>query len=248
MIVHTSAIVFRTVDYQESSKIATLFTQEHGKIALIVKGAKRLKNKFAGLIDPGNILDVIYYHKSSRSVQILTEASLLEKTLNLRTDFEKMATATSALELISQLLHEGEVNQPLFNFTRNFLLWLNRTDHTPQNIFPYLQVRLTNLTGHGLQLESAETDPSKPYYMNLETGLISQESHTSYSYKLTQNQYDYINLALRSRSSKLFDISFEAGELKALVQHLDRYLKYHIEGLRDRKSDAIFEQMLQEQL
>lgn len=246
MIVHTSAIVFRSVDYQESSKIATFFTKKHGKIALMVRGAKRPKNKFAGLIDPGNVLDVIYYHKSSRSVQILTEASLLEKTLNLRTDFEKMATATSALELISQLLHEEEVNEPLFDFTRSFLLWLNRTEYTPQNIFPYLQVRLTNLTGHGLQLADHGTDPSQPHYMNLETGLISHESHSSYSYKLTQNQFNYVSLALQTRSSKLFAIEFNPGELKALIQHLDRYLKYHIEGLKDRKSDAIFEQILQE--
>lgn len=247
MITHTEAIIFKSVDYQESSKVVTMFTREHGKIALMVRGVKKPKSKFSGLIEIGNILDVVYYYKSSRSVQILSEASYAVKNKNLRTDFEKMATMTSALELISQLLHENEVNKPLFNFTKNMLIWLNEAEVHPPQIFPYLQIRLAALTGIGLQLNldnsSAETN-----YLNLESGLITTESISSHSYKLTPNQFQYVQIATQAQSSTLFDIPFETGELKALIENLDRYLKYHVEGLRDRKSDAIFEQILQETL
>lgn len=247
MIVHTSAVVFKTLDYQESSKIVTLFTEEHGKIAVIVKGAKKLKNKFSGLLEVGNLLDVVYYYKSSRSVQILTEASFLEKTLNIRLDFKKMATATSALELISQLLHENEINKPLFTFTKNFLTWLDKTESAPQKIFPYVQIRLAQLMGLGLKMQVSDSPRNSSYYISLETGLISQENiSNSTTYKLTQNQVRYVSLALQARGSRLFELDTRPVELKELVQHLDRYLKYHVEGLRDRKADAIFEQILQE--
>ena len=247
MIVHTSAIVFKAIDYQESSKIVTLFTEEHGKIAVIVKGAKKPKNKFSGLMEPGRLLDVIYYYKSSRSVQILTEASLLENLLNLRMDFEKMATATSAIELFGQLLHENEINKPFFNFAKEFLIWLDETENTPGKIFPYLQIRLTQLMGLGLRLELQDKQTDSSYYLDLESGLISENSGTgSSTFKLTQNQTLYVSFALRSKGSRVFDIDFKAGELRELVRHLDRYLKYHVEGLRDRKSDAIFEQILQD--
>ncbi len=149
MITHTEAIIFKSVDYGETSKIVTMFTREHGKIALIVKGVKKPKSKFSGLIEIGNILDVVYYLKTSRSVQILSEASYAAKNKNLRSDFEKMATMTSALELITQLLHENEVNKPLFNFTKKMLIWLNEADIHPPQIFPYLQARLAELTGIG---------------------------------------------------------------------------------------------------
>lgn len=246
MIVHTSAIVFRSIDYQESSKIVTLFTEEHGKMAVIVRGAKKQKSKFSGLIEVGNLLDVVYYHKDSRSVQILTEASLLEKTLNLRLDFEKMATAMSALELISQLLHDGEVNEPLFDFTKNFLLWLDQCEHKSHHIFPYLQIKLCALTGIGPQLEADLNQTEKEHFFNIETGFISRRNSGSHSYKLTQNQFLYAALALQSRGAKVFDIPFKNGELKELITYFDRYLSYHVEGLRERKSDAIFEQILQD--
>lgn len=247
MITHTEAIIFRTVDYQESSKIVTMFTREHGKIALMVRGAKKPKSTFSGLIEVGNLLDVIYYYKGSRSVQILSEASYINKTMNLRTDFEKMATMTSAVELISQLLHENEVNQSLFDFTKKMLLWLDSTDIKPPLLFPYLQIRLTALVGVGLQLDESLA-PGKTNYLNLESGLVSTESVSPHAYKLTKNQFEFMAIALRSHSSRLFDIPFKNGELKALIEHLDRYLKYHVEGLKDRTSDAIFEHILQESL
>ncbi|MDR8391161.1 DNA repair protein RecO [Aliifodinibius sp. S!AR15-10] len=249
MITHTSAIVFRTVDYSESSKIVTLFTEEHGKIAVMVRGVKKPKSKFSGLMEVGNLLDVVYYYKSSRSVQTLSEASYLEKTFNIRTNFEKIATLTSAIELMNQLLHDEEVNLPIFEVGKRFILWLNETDQSPQQIFPYLQIRLAELVGHGLQLHIKNEDdetPQSQYFFNLETGLISTDSAASYSYKLTQNQFMYVRLALQSRSSRLMEIDFETGELKHWIEHLDRYFKYHVEGFRNRKSDAIFEQLLQE--
>lgn len=215
----------------------------------MVRGVKKPKSKFSGLMEVGNLLDVVYYYKSSRSVQTLSEASYLEKTFSIRSNFEKMATLTSSVELMGQLLHDEEVNKPMFEVGKRFILWLNQTDQSPQQIFPYLQIRLAELVGHGLQLhfKNGEEETSQPqYYFNLETGLISTESASSYSYKLTQNQFTYVRLALQARSSRLLGIQFDTGELKHLVEHLDRYFKFHVEGFRDRKSDAIFEQLLQE--
>ena len=253
MIVHTSAIVLRTVDYQESSKIVTLFSEEHGKMAVIAKGAKKPKSKFSGLLEVCHILDVIYYHKESRSVQILTEASIKEKTLSLRTDFEKMAVAVSSIELISQMLHDNEVNRPMFRFTHNFLVWLNGMESAPRAVFPYLQIRLAQLGGFGLQADGSLQPSDNPQYqylyLNLESGQLSRELYTdSTTYKLTPAQARYVRLSLEGRGGAALEQEFEKGELKELIGLLDRYLKYHVEGMRNRRSDAIFEQMLQEDL
>lgn len=243
LITHTTAIILKTVDYGDSSKILTVFSREDGKIALIAHSAKKPKSKFSGLTETGNILDIVYYYKESRSVQTLKEASYADKTYQLRQDFEKMAVSLSALELIGQLLHEHEVNEPLFDFTRTFLLWLNETTASPAAVFPYLQLRLTALMGLDLQLTDSK-DSSPPYYLNIETGSVSGTGRSSRSYKLSNRQFKYIYRTLQSRSASVFDIPFENGELKELVTYLDRYFYYHVEGMRQRKSDAIFEQLL----
>ncbi|MDZ7773882.1 MAG: DNA repair protein RecO [Balneolaceae bacterium] len=243
MIVHTEAIVFRTVDFKESSRIVTLFTREQGKLAVMVHGARKPKGKFGGLMEVGNLLEVVYYYKSTRSVQTLSEASYLEKTLQLRTDFRKMALMTSSVELINQLLHEGEVNVPIYRRTRNFLLWLDRTERDPRAVFPYLQLRLAEDMGLGIRLLPG--GEGRDHYLTMESGEVSTESDARHAYKLTQNQLLYVRLALGEESGALFRVDFDSGELKALIQLLDRYLQYHVEGLKERRSDAIFEQILE---
>src|SRR5699024_617090 len=183
MITHTEAVIFRSVDYQETSKIVTVLTREHGKIALIAKGAKKPKNKLSGLLEVGNGVDMVYDDTESRSVQILAEASYVKNLMNLRVDFEKMGTMTSALELISQLLHHNEVNKALVDFTVKILQWLSETDIHPPLLFPYLQIRLASLTGIGLRLGENIAN-NKDNFLNFENGLISNKQVSAYNNKL----------------------------------------------------------------
>jgi DNA repair protein RecO (recombination protein O) len=104
MISTSNAIILRCIDYQESSKIITALSETHGKISLIAKGAKKPKNKLAGVIEVGNILEVTYYYKPSRNIQTLAEASIVYQSLNFRKDFDKASILYSALELI---LYDG---------------------------------------------------------------------------------------------------------------------------------------------
>ncbi len=246
MIFKSPAIIFKSIDFKESSEIVTAFTREHGKLALMVHGAKKPKKRISGLIEVGHILEIVYYYKSSRSVQTLKEASYLVKTPALRENFEKMALMTISIELIDQLLQEGEVNDELFGFTRNFLEWLNETEAEVRKVFPYVQLRLCEIMGVGIQTVSDPEDKREAWFLNIENGTVLPERETSHNYDLTGNQVNYIKLALNARTSTLFKVPFSNSELKQLIDYLDNYLKYHLEGIKDRTSDAIFEQILQE--
>ncbi|MCH2449546.1 MAG: DNA repair protein RecO [Gracilimonas sp.] len=242
MIVHTKAIILRVIDYQESSKILTVLSEEHGKIALIAKGAKKPKNKLAGILETGAVLDVVYYYKQSRGVQILTEASVHYSTDSFRKDFERAAILYSTLELLSQLTHEHEVNEPIFIFALNFIQWLGDAEETYPSVFTYVQIRLAEITGIGLV--SALTRIPEIAYLNISSGTISEQPEEELSYKLTIAQTRFMILAMSGKSKKIFNAGLENGELKQLVHHIDVYFKYHIEGYQERRSDAIFEQML----
>lgn len=245
MIIQTTAIVLRTVDFQESSKIVTLLTKSHGKLAVIAKGAKRPKSKFANLMETGNILDVVLYLKNNRSVQTISEASFKEKTFNIRYNFEKLALSTAVIEMIYQLLHENELNEPMYDFTEKFLVWLNKTDKNVHNLFPYLQLRLADLMGIGLQLDTPSLKNNlNKLYLEMGSGKISGNSENAEKRSLSAAQAHYLVLALQSNTSSVLDLPISNQEIKNLIRILDVYLKHHIDGLKDRTSDAIFEQML----
>lgn len=242
MISHTRVILLRSVDYQDSSKILTVLSEEHGKIALIAKGAKRPKNKFAGLLDIGNILDAVYYYKGSRGVQTLSEVSTFYSSDIFRKDFQRASVLYGTLELVSQLVHDNEVNKPVFNFAGNFIQWLGESEKTFPSVFAYVQLRMAEIIGLGIHTTFSEMPDNA--YLNVTNGSVSDQAENELSYKLSPSQTQFVTQALESQSKKIFTIGLENGELKQLVHHLDVYFKYHIDGYKERRSDAIFEQMI----
>ncbi len=244
MITHTQAIILRSVDYQESSKILTVLSQEHGKIALIARGAKKPKSKLSGLIEIGNILDVVYYYKSTRGVQSLTEASIHYSSSNFRIHFDKAAILYATLELASQLVHENEINTPVFNYLIKFIPWLGEEEGVPPSIFCYNQLRCAELCG--FNLNDSNSDLAKDVYLNIAQGTISNAIDSELSYKLTVLQARFLKESIASKNRAVLSLGLQGQELKQLIRHLDVYFKYHLEGYKERKSDSIFEQMLQD--
>ena len=242
MITHTRAIILRSVDYQESSKIITVLSQEHGKIALIARGARKPKSKLAGSIEVGNIIDAVYYYKSTRGVQSLTESSVAYASLSFRMDIEKAAILYAVLELAAQLVHDNEVNDQVFAFLNTFIQWLGEEEEVDPGLFPYVQVRCATICGIGLTDEIE--DPGKNVFLNITSGSISNEIDSELSYKLNVSQAQFLQSAISSRQRNVFGIGLKGVELKQLIRHLDVYYKYHIDGFKERRSDPIFEQMM----
>lgn len=245
MILSTPAIVLKSIDFKESSKIVTLLTPDHGKFAVIVKGARRPKSKYAGYFETGNILDVVVYLKSSRTVQNLNEVSYRYKNWSVRQDFNKLALVIAILEMVDQLVHENEAASDFFQLTEKMICWLNDTTENVVNVFPYIQLRFADLSGIAIRMdvESLENH-NKGMFLIVEDGLISCEPGIGLSFKLSKMQQDYLVQAIQSKNSAVFRNEISQKEIKLLIHHLDVYFKHHIEGMRDRKSDTIFDQIL----
>jgi DNA repair protein RecO (recombination protein O) len=136
MITKTEAIVLRTVDFQESSLIATLFTRKYGKVAVIAKGARRPKSKLAAYLVPGQILETVIFMKETRDVQTLSEATyILRKLDRIRLDMDKMALVVTTLELASQIIHSHEPNEDLYQLLVKLLPWIDERDRCVEDYF-----------------------------------------------------------------------------------------------------------------
>ncbi|MFO7845222.1 MAG: DNA repair protein RecO [Balneolaceae bacterium] len=245
MIVKTEAIVFRTVDYSESSIIATLFTLEYGKVAVIAKGARKPKSKFSATLVVGQLLEVVFYSKESRSVQTLSDVSYSEKLHTLRTDIEKMALVTTVMELADQVLHDNEVNTDLFGFLKRTLKWVDKQKETPATLFPYIQLRIAEYIGIGIQTaEPIDIDDRTGGFLNISSGVLSAEPAGQHSERLSPAQFAFVKKSLHSTNGSVLHIVMDQNSLGTLIRTLDKYFTYHVEGIKPRRSDKIFEQLL----
>lgn len=252
MLIDSPAIALKAVDFKESSKIITFFTRSHGRLGVLVRGIKRKKSKYAGIMGYGAMLNIVVYYKASRSVQTLKEAEMRISNMHTRADFSRLALSMSFLELVEQLAQEGEANEPLYDFTEQVLQWLNQArpgdtnDWQAARLFPYLQLRLADLMGVGMQLPGGAADARDLGCLNISSGRISAEPEEGdgLHFRLREAQRHYLALAFGGRSANLLTYAIHKPELKQLISHLDQYLRYHIDGVKPRKSDAVFDQIL----
>lgn len=242
MIVKSDAIVLKTVDYSESSIIATLFTRDKGKVTVIAKGARKPKNKFAAFLVVGQLLEIVFYTKEGRSVQTLSDVSYCEKLNSLRIDIEKMGLMMSTMELVSQVLHESEVNRSLFDFLQRTLVWVDKQKDISSLMFPYLQLRIAEQIGIGIQLTNEEDTGNG--YLNISSGSLSASAEDEHAERFTSAQFAFMKKSVHSANASVLRIVMNPGELKKLIQILDKYFIYHVEGIKPRRSDKIFDQLL----
>src|SRR5215468_5628546 len=82
---NATALVVRTTDWSESSRIATLWSREFGRLRVLAKGGRRLKSNFETALDLLNVVDIVFLRKSSGSLDLLTEARVTERFPRLAT-------------------------------------------------------------------------------------------------------------------------------------------------------------------
>ena len=76
MIYNSEALILNTRFYGDTSLICNLFTRKYGRLSIISKGARTLKNPNRAILQPAQFIDLHYYYKPGRNIQILKEASI----------------------------------------------------------------------------------------------------------------------------------------------------------------------------
>jgi DNA repair protein RecO (recombination protein O) len=113
--VRTQGLVLRAVDVFETSRVLTLFTRDLGQVAALAKGARRLRSSFQSGLDLLSVCDIVVLHKASESLDLLTEAVLVERFEALRRDLSALYAGYYISELLGELTHPHDPHPRLFD-------------------------------------------------------------------------------------------------------------------------------------
>src|SRR6516165_38324 len=109
------AIVLRTTDWSETSRIATLWTREFGKVRVLAKGARRLKSNFDSALDLLTVCSIVLLRKSSGNLDLLTEAQVVTRFPQLRANLEALYAGYYVAELLSDWTEDYDPHPVLFD-------------------------------------------------------------------------------------------------------------------------------------
>jgi DNA repair protein RecO (recombination protein O) len=110
-----TALVIRTTDWSETSRIATLWTREFGRVRVLAKGGRRLKSNFESALDLLTVCSIVLLRKSSGSLDLLTEARVIERFSRLRVDLPALYASYYMAELLSDWTEDYDPHPVLFD-------------------------------------------------------------------------------------------------------------------------------------
>ena len=119
------AIVLRLLDWSETSQIAVLFTEHHGKVSATAKGAKRQTPstlaKFSGGLELLGLGEAVFISKRPTELANLTEWDLVDAHWHLRRDLRGYRLAMYAADLVHHVVQDHDAHPVTFAALRQCL-------------------------------------------------------------------------------------------------------------------------------
>jgi len=142
----TEGLVIRQVDFSETSRVVTFFTEEFGKISVMAKGARRLKGPFDSAIDLLANCQIVFIRKSSASLDLLTEARLLQSFRPAPSSLLNLYAGYYVAELLNGLSEEYDPHPQLYAESLETLRQLETSD-TPLPEIMFLEAAVLREVG-----------------------------------------------------------------------------------------------------
>jgi DNA repair protein RecO (recombination protein O) len=120
-----NAILLRKIRFSDTSLILTWFTDQHGKLKTMVKGALRAKSPFAGKLDLFFHCEVLVSFSRRSELHALREVSVKEPFAAIRTSYQKTLAASYFSELVEEVTEPEHAVVEVYDLYLRALNYLN---------------------------------------------------------------------------------------------------------------------------
>jgi DNA repair protein RecO (recombination protein O) len=160
------AVVLRHSDWGEADRLLGLFTQEKGKLRVIAKGARKIRSRKAGHLEPFTRVTLMLAR--SHDMPIVTQAETVDAYQPLREDLMKTGYASYVIELLDRFTYEEGENPALYHLLVDTLARLAAETDAWLPV-RYYEVQLLDVLGYRPELSyctgcHAEIHPEDQFF------------------------------------------------------------------------------------
>ena len=251
MIYNSEALILNTRQYGDTSLICNLFTKQYGKLSIISKGARTLKNPNRAILQPAQFIDLHYYYKPGRNIQILKEASINQHFFHIHENYGKILLSYNIIDITNQICITDNPNKIIFRLVKKVLNKIDQSDNNKIHLYyVFFNIQLLKYLGYQPIIEhcvSCNANLKQANY-NFNLGQLTCS-------KCTQAHHYYKSLILTTKLLTLIkkisnthidllenNIQCTIDELNTLKQYLLYYLSFHIINIKHLKSMSLIKQ------
>lgn len=152
-ILKTRALILKVIHFGDSSSVVHFYTEKHGKVAAIAKGARRLKSPFRGYLEPFACLEIIYYNKPTRDIQTLSKIEKLQIFGGDTTDWQFTIYGSVVLETLDKLTTH-QPDEAVFQLAVATLNYMSEHPNLLRSALVKFLLQLAELAGYRIDLWS----------------------------------------------------------------------------------------------
>lgn len=151
-LLKTPAIVLKSRKWGEADRIVTFYTLRFGKLRGVARGARRLKNRFGGALEPFVHGELNLFEKRGDSLYRVTGADIHDSFAGLRDDLTRMSAAARMANFVAAVSGEGDAHPGVFETLLKGLHVLE-SGHDPALTALLFQIKLLGETGFRPQID-----------------------------------------------------------------------------------------------
>lgn len=151
-LVTTQAIVLKSMRWGEADRILTFFSLRFGKVRGIARGARRMKSRFGGMLEPFSSITLTFFDKRHDSLASVSQIDTRESFMALRESLDLIWAASRMVALVDGVTADRDPSPKTFYTLLEGLRLLVRTDD-PGLLTLIFQVHVLGQSGFQPQLE-----------------------------------------------------------------------------------------------
>ena len=249
MINNTEALILSCYPYGDTSLICNLFTKDFGRVSIISKGARKIKNPNHAILQPLQYINLHYYFKPKRNIQLLKEASINLHFYTIQDNYKKLIYSYNIIDILNQVCKIDNPNNIIFRLSKKVLKKINTCKNNEIILYhSFFLLQLFRYLGYqpiidycsecGQQLNTAQ-------YNNQTGQIICPECITTSNHviDLSKETLSIISALSNTHINKLLNIKIsEHSVFNDIQQYLLYYFSFHVVNLQKLKTITLLKQ------
>jgi DNA repair protein RecO (recombination protein O) len=144
----TESLILKTYALAEADKIVVFLTQKHGLVRGVAKGAKRLKSRFGGSLEPFSVVNLSFYQKEERELVSVSQIELVKSYFAAASEPRFLQKFAYLADLLTEFAPPHEPNERIYRMTRVCLETASARPEALEIMTLYFEIWLLRLGGY----------------------------------------------------------------------------------------------------
>ncbi len=152
-IITTEAVVLRSIDHRETSKIAFFFTRSHGKVIGVLKGIRKDPRKFHTSLDKLSVNDIVFYQYRNSDIHLISHCDMKEYFPDVHKDQKRIMAGEYACELVNKIMPLEQKNAAVYDLLLDYARGLGKSRDAGRLVHMF-QIKVLALSGFQPHIDS----------------------------------------------------------------------------------------------